>query len=512
MGIFHNNQPARQRGKLARIIRWICAILLIAVLVTVVPPVCFLATVWWRDIDVPLAMATTGSGDASRLAAAVPAEVIAISPDEDAALRQLLELVTRASHEGRKISISGARHSMGGHTLYPGGITLDMLPFKKMALDVERRILTVGAGARWAEVISYLDRQGMAVGVMQSNNDFSVGGSLSLNCHGWQPASPPMASTVEAFRLVTARGEVIRCSRTENAELFSLVLGGNGLFGVILEAELRVVPNEFYVAKSHRVSLGDYIRRYRELTNRTDVGMAYGRISTAPSAFLQGAAITVLTRKSSDLPVKNTLSARQPHYLMRLVFRGTVGSDYGKNLRWRLEGFFGGSGGLTLSRNETMNVSAAWFSNRDPQATEILHEYFVPPDQLETFVDRARRTLSKHRPDLLNITVREVRQDNDTFLRFAREDVFALVMLFNQTKTPEAEQLMRRCTKDLIEDVLACGGTYYLPYRPHATREQFARAYPQGAKFFELKHRYDPEHVFENMFSLNYDPRHAPAK
>jgi FAD/FMN-containing dehydrogenase len=110
----------------------------------------------------------------------------------------------------------------------------DMLPFNQMSLDSKRRLLAVGAGARWADIVPFLDHQGLAVAVMQSNNDFTVGGSLSVNCHGWQHNSRPIASTVESFRLATAAGEIITCSRTENQELFTLVLGGYGLFGVIL--------------------------------------------------------------------------------------------------------------------------------------------------------------------------------------------------------------------------------------------------------------------------------------
>jgi FAD/FMN-containing dehydrogenase len=143
---------------------------------------------------------------------------------------------------------------MGGHTLYPGALVLDMLSFDQMSLDSGRRILTVGAGARWAEIVPFLDHQGFAVAVMQSNNDFTVGGSLSVNCHGWQHNSRPIASTVESFRLAAATGKIMTCSRTENPQLFSLVLGGYGLFGVILDVRLRVVPNEFYRAERHRTN------------------------------------------------------------------------------------------------------------------------------------------------------------------------------------------------------------------------------------------------------------------
>jgi len=43
-----------------------------------------------------------------------------------------------------------------------------------------------------------------------------------------------------------------------------------------------------------------------------------------------------------------------------------------------------------------------------------------------------------------------------------------------------------------------------LPYRLHATPEQFARAYPQSKQFFELKRKYDPEELFQNQFYVKY--------
>ena len=97
---------------------------------------------------------------------------------------------------------------MGGHTICPDGIVLNMLPFNRMDLDAEHSILHVGSGARWTEIVPYLDARGFSVAVMQSNNNFSVGGSLSVNCHGWQHNSPPIASTVESFRLMKADGSV----------------------------------------------------------------------------------------------------------------------------------------------------------------------------------------------------------------------------------------------------------------------------------------------------------------
>ncbi len=471
----------------------------------VAPPALFLANVWRHDGSAPLTAPAPGTDDAGHMNTRHSARVIPVSSDPAEAERQLSALVRQTAISGGHISISGAHHSMGGHTIYPDGVVLDMLPFNRMSLDAERRILTVGAGARWSEIVPYLDQRGFAVSVMQTNNDFSVGGSISVNCHGWQNDSQPICSTVESFRLLIPTGDIIRCSRTENQELFSLVLGGYGLFGVILQVELRVVANEYYVAEPHFVKPADYNRVYHELTrNRADVGMAYGRINVAPSSFMENAIITLLKRVPGDRPTTQTLTDEKPSLLKRLVFRGGIGSDYGKNLRWWLEKNMGETAGKVLSRNQIMNEPANLYSSRDPASTDILHEYFIPAARLGEFVEKSRPIFLKYHPELLNITVRNVEPDQDTFMRYAREEVFGLVLLFHQPRTPAADEAMAALTRELIDAALACGGRYYLPYRPHATAAQFLQAYPQAPEFFAKKRQYDPNGVFENLFFLNY--------
>jgi FAD/FMN-containing dehydrogenase len=505
-----------------KILRWLGWVSLLAVMAVLLPLALFLGRVAWRESGDDLPVARAGYGDAGRLAEGRPVEVIAVAEDRAKAERQIAELVSAANRDGRKVTIAGASHSMGGHTLIDGGVVVDLRAMRQMAL-ADDGVLAVGAGARWSEVIPFLDERGRAVNVMQSNNDFSVGGSLSVNCHGWQHDAPPIASTVKALRVMTAEGEIVRCSRTERAELFSQVLGGYGLFGVILEAELITVTNEFYRAESRRVRPDEYARVWRDVAGNPEVGMAYGRMSVAPASFLQEAVVVGLKRVEPEREKTRTLKARQDsNALKRVVFRGSVGSDYGKNLRWRLEKWFGETGAAAHSRNEIMHEPSAWFANRDPEATEILHEYFVPHARLAEFVEKIRPIL---RPtgrnematqmagawgaggahaDLLNVTVRNVERDADTALAYAREPVFGLVMLFHQRRDAAAEKAMEALTQKLIEAALACGGTYYLPYRPHATREQFARAYPQAAEVFAEKRKQDPRGIFRNQFFEKY--------
>ncbi len=225
--------------------------------------------------------------DASRLNLTKVGEVWQVPVDSDEPEGQIAQLLARARAEGRRVSIAGARHSMGGHTIYPGGILINTLPWNQMVLDENRDLLNVQSGAVWKDVIAYLDQRGRSVEIMQSNNSFSVGGSISVNCHGWQYDRPPIASTVESFRLMQADGTVVHCSRTENRELFSLALGGYGLFGIILDVELRVTANERYRLEQHVVPVDGALATFDATINdRRGVQMVYARMNIVPETFL----------------------------------------------------------------------------------------------------------------------------------------------------------------------------------------------------------------------------------
>ncbi len=63
---------------------------------------------------------------------------------------------------------------------------------------------------------------------------------------------------------------------------------------------------------------------------------------------------------------------------------------------------------------------------------------------------------------------------------------------------------MMHYTQKLVDAALACEGTYYLPYRLHATPEQLRQGYPNSARFFALKKKYDPAALFQNRFYQRY--------
>ena len=475
-------------------------------------PIVHLIRVTWKDTDQTEKLPPGYVDDVSRMNKTQVSEVWEVPADSQAAEQQLRELLRKAQAAGSRVSIAGARHSMGGHTIYPDGITINMSPFDRMELDEGKNILHVQAGAKWSEIIPYLDKRRRSIAVMQSNNSFTVGGSVSVNCHGWQYGRPPIASTVESFRLMKADGTIVRCSREENKQLFSLALGGYGLFGIILDVDLRVVPNEHLRLEQYIVPVDEALESFeRKILERPGVSMVVARLNIGPDKLFQEVIISMFyPEPSGDIPGLAELGSLK---LRRAVFRGSAESEYGKNLRWeaetKIQPFLTGK---TFSRNQLLNESAEWYLNRSADSTDILHEYFIPRAAASGFLSELRKIIPKHGGDLLNVTVRDVNTDNETFLRYADQPMIAFVMFFNQSRTDAADSRMKIMTQEMIEAAIKHGGRYYLPYRLHATADQLHRAYPQAREFFDLKRRCDPHELFQNQFYVKYGRNKAGDK
>lgn len=90
------------------------------------------------------------------------------------------------------------------------------------------------------------------------------------------------------MRVMLPDGTVRNISRTGDSRLFNLVVGGYGLFGVILDVELEIVPNAVY--ESGREVL-DYRQFVPMLASRIvpdpGIGLMYAHLSTAPQSLLR---------------------------------------------------------------------------------------------------------------------------------------------------------------------------------------------------------------------------------
>lgn len=435
--------------------------------------------------------------DVSRLN---PTRVLKVVESDE--VETIQEALREAREKGLKVSIAGKRHSMGGHAFYDDALVLDMTSFDDvLAIDPANKTITVQSGATWKTVIEAANPHRLSVGVMQGYNGFTIGGSISVNVHESDPNHGPMVETVRSFRLLLANGTILDVSREHHPELFSLVVGGYGLFGVILDATLQL-QDDVILRKDERVmEYRDYHEHFKARRNQSQVGQIFARLSIAPDDTLLRE-LVVTTYEVTDLDGAEHRALQEPNVaLKKLVFGISRMTDWGKELRWHLQKERSDLVDPPIvSRNNLMNGDAGFLDYASRGDTDILQEYFVPVDRLPEFIDDLRAVVRENDLNLLSATIRYIPPNNESVLSYSARESFGLVLYLNVGTSAKDQADVQRWTRHLIDEALEKNGTYYLPYAPYATRDQMRQAYPDADLFFAKKKEHDPDLLFMSRF------------
>jgi FAD/FMN-containing dehydrogenase len=416
-----------------------------------------------------------------------------------------------------KVTVAGQHHSMGGQSFARDGLVLDMRNWDQIRIDKHQMIANVQSGAIWAQLQTELDHEALSVLAMQSINVFSIGGSLSVNAHGIAHRPGPVASTVKSLRMMLASGEIVTATSQENAELFRLVLGGYGLFGVILDADLEITRNAAYQLQTRYMDYREFPEYYQKnVAQDENIELMFGRISISPTSYLRETALHTYSKTAPEV-TPPFLKPEKHEGLARFVFNFSKTGSVGRWMRWTLEkrlepvehDCVPRNQALTpkdaclVSRNQEMYDSMGFLRNR-LHDTDILQEYFIPYDQMPSFIDGLRNTVTRNGANLLNVTIRVVHKDRVTALPYAKRDMFAFVLYFNQDLNETASKILRQTTIGLIDLAIRAGGTFYLPYQLYYSGEQLRAAYPEIDRFFAAKKKYDPDSILSNKFFEKY--------
>lgn len=480
--------PSQRSRRAARVVALGLAVLLL----------CFLAKTW-RVVRAPVVPPSSPLvvNDVSQLNPIQVSEVITPTTAE--------EIVAAVKTHSGPISIGGARHSMGGQIATGGALFIDMRSFNRILdFSPESKTITVQAGTRWRQIQEHIDSANLAVKIMQSYANFTVGGSLSVNAHGRYVGLGPIILSVKSLKVVLADGTIVEATPTQNSDIFNGVIGGYGGLGVIVEATLALTENVKVKRQAQVMPVTEYKRFFFDHI-RGDSQAVFHNGDLYPPDYTTVNAVTYsITTDPLTVPDR-LIPAGQSYRRERFGFWIVSEWPFGKSLRRRLfdPAYFDDE--LVTWRNYEASRDTAELEPASREAaTYVLEEYFVPVDRFDEFVSRLQTSLRRHDVNVINVSIRHAKQDPGSLLAWARTEVFAFVIYYKQGTGEPARREVGVWTRELIDAALDVGGSYYLPYQLHASEEQFRRAYPRVPEFLALKQRLDPTNKFRNEMLDKY--------
>ena len=429
-------------------------------------------------------------------------------------VEEIQAVIRQAKKDKKAISISGGKHSMGGQQFGAGTQHISMSAFNQViGLDSEKGILEVQSGIQWPELVDWLNQNQKSSkrpwGIRQKQTGadrLSIGGALSSNIHGRGLKMRPMIDDVESFTLIDADGEIKTCSRSENQELFKLVIGGYGLFGVIGTVKVRLMPVQILERVVKIIEIKDFIPL---VTQRANEGYLFGdfqfAIDPKSNDFMNRGVYSLYKPVQKEMKSGSEISEMKADDWGRLI--GLAHQDKSRAFQIYTQFYLGTNGQLYRSDTHQMGVYVDDYHksfDNGVKASEMISEIYVPRDKLKKLFDQLRVDFRKNETNVVYGTVRLIEKDNESFLAWAKQSYAATVFNFHVDHTPVGIEKAKMQFQHIIDRALEHEGSYFLTYHRWARKDQVLKAYPQMPKFLELKRKYDPEERFQSDWYRHY--------
>lgn len=415
-------------------------------------------------------------------------------------------IVIQAKQQNKKIAIAGTQLSQGGHTLpsTSDSFLVHMKLLNHVNVLPETKTAKVGPGATWKNLQDAAHKNGLAVKVMQASNVFSIGGSLSTNVHGWDHTAGALVETVSSITIVDALGNIQTLTPAD--ELFSLIIGGYGMFGIIIEAEINLTEDVVLERKGLDISTAEYNDYFtKQVESNPSIVLHYGRLSLDPFHLFERVLVVDYANSTAAYIKPKTLPSEPPkgYWYERIAI-----NLLRKHPSWiALKQKYDHSVFLKpklMCRNEAMQPSVRFVYDSNATHSDMLQEFFIPKHNLYPFLQELKEIITSEEVHLFNATIRHVKQDRLTALPYAKTDVFAVVLYYTESLSPENIARIEKFTQKAVDSAIRFQGSYYLPYHRFPTLKQFQQVYPEYVSVKAKKELYEPQHIFSSQFASQY--------
>ncbi len=400
---------------------------------------------------------------------------------------EVIETIAFARERGLTIKPVGAGHSFTAIAA-TDGVQLDVSALDGV-LAVDGNRVTLGAGTNLYQLPALLGPLGLALANMGDIDKQTIAGATSTGTHGTGSAFGGLATQIRAVTLVTASGELVRVSDTENADLRHAAFLGLGALGVLVDVTIECVPAFLLSAVERPEPVATVLAEWSERIATIDHFEFYVWPHTD----------TALTKSNSRLPFDEprhplgTISGWiDDEFMANGLFRATV--NLGRLAPRLIAPINRLSVNLTGDREFTDASPSVFTSNRTVRFREM--EYALPVEHIPAAVEAVRALIADRGWNIsFPIEVRASAAD-DLWLSTASgraTGYIAVHRFFREDPTVyfrEVEAIMR-----------SFDGRPHWGKMHNRTAVDLRPAYAHFDDFVAVRDRLDPDRVFQNDYS-----------
>ncbi|MDT8305892.1 MAG: FAD-binding oxidoreductase [Anaerolineae bacterium] len=433
-------------------------------------------------------------------------------------LEGLRDVFAYARRSGLTAGFRGGGNSYGDAALNDENILIDFRRMNRILdWDPASGTIRVEPGVTLQQLWQYVIEDGWWPPVVTGTMKITMGGGLAMNVHGknaWKMG--PIGEHTLDFELMLPDGEVIHCSREENADVFHAAIGGFGMLGAFTAITLqmkRVYSGLLSVEAAASPNLAAMMAYFEQHLDESDYlvgwidafpgGEHLGRGQVHRAVYLgpgeDPAPEVTLTLANQQIP--DTIIGIVPKIWLPPLMR-----PFYNNAGWRLvchakflsslvkEGYDGVQYQQPHAHFHFL-LDAIPFKNAYGPAGIIQYQVFVPADTAEgTLTTLLEMGHEHHMPNYLSVLKRH---RPDPFLMTHGLDGYSLAMDFHLNEGNRAR--MRQLAREMDQVVLDAGGRFYFA-KDSTLRPDVVRAYlgPETiTRFRTLKEQCDPEGLLE---------------
>jgi len=431
-----------------------------------------------------------------------PVETCAIyRPERISELSSIVSSAPEASLISR-----GRGRSYGDASLnQTGAVILHERLGRLLDFDAETGVLRCEAAASLAEIIDLLLPRGFFLPVTPGTKHISIGGAIAADVHGKNHhRDGSLSSQIVDFRLLTASGNILTCSREQNAEAFWATVGGMGLTGAILDARIQLqrVQTAYLHAHTERAPDLDAALDGMQSSDR-DYAYAVAWIDCLARGRSLGRSLLLRANPASveDLPPatrRAPLSISTPH-MPQVPFPLPALCLNPWTMKLFNAGFYHAHRpGTTLVDYQRyfypLDAIGHW--NRIYGRRGVIqYQVVLPPERSREGLLAVLERVSAMRGASFLAVLKSMGSESGGLLAFARPGM-TLALDF-----PNTGAGLSRLLAELDELVVREGGRVYLAKDSCLSAEHMAAMYPELGRFRAVKAKLDPEQRFSSSLA-----------